>query len=152
MNCPLCQDLELARAGTHPRLVAELKRCFVFLSENQGMPGWCVLVLKRHEVHLADMSLDEQMAIFREVAQVGNGIRAALGPDRINYECLGNQVNHVHWHVIPRYYKEQPLAFAHPDPDLTRPVFGFTQEQLSGSLSPMQLQQITGRLRATMGK
>lgn len=24
------------------------------------------------------------------------------GPLRINYECLGNVVAHVHWHLIPR--------------------------------------------------
>lgn len=34
------------------------------------------------------------------------------GPIRINYECLGNVVAHVHWHLIPRRASD-------PDPGAT---------------------------------
>ena len=34
---------------------------------------------------------------------------------RINYENLGNQLHHIHWHVIPRYADEpEKLRTAHP--------------------------------------
>ena len=32
-------------------------------------------------------------------------------PLKLNYECLGNQEPHVHWHVFPRY-AEDPMRLA----------------------------------------
>lgn len=143
--CPLCQQVELAKAGKHPRVVADMRRTLVVLGENQGLPGWCVLILKRHEDHLADLPLDEQMALFREVAQIGNAVRSVCGAERVNYECLGNQVSHVHWHVIPRYKEGK-------DPDPQNAVWGFDQARLKGDMSDEQAKDMVMRLRATVGK
>ena len=34
-----------------------------------------------------------------------------LKPLKLNYECLGNQEPHVHWHIFPRY-TDDPMRFA----------------------------------------
>ena len=34
---------------------------------------------------------------------LGRAIAAAFRPRKLNYELLGNQVPHLHWHLIPRY-------------------------------------------------
>ena len=145
MSCPLCQQIELAKNGKHPRVVADMRRTLVVLGDNQGLPGWCVLILKRHEEHLADLPIDEQMALFREVAMVGNAVRAVCQASRVNYECLGNQVAHIHWHVIPRYS-------AAVDPDPTSPVWGFDPARLKGSMSEAEAADLVMRLRSTVGK
>ncbi|MDP1662750.1 MAG: HIT family protein [Phycisphaerales bacterium] len=145
MSCPLCQQIELAKSGKHPRVVADMRRTLVVLGDNQGLPGWCVLILKRHEEHLADLSVDEQMALFREVALVGNAVRAVCQAARVNYECLGNQVSHVHWHVIPRYGAEV-------DPDPASPVWGFDPAKLKGNQSPEEAADLLMRLRGSVGK
>lgn len=142
-DCPLCQQLELAKAGRSPLHIADLKRTSVYLSENQGLVGWCVLVLRDHVEHLSDLSLDEQMSLFREVALVAGAIRSKLAPVRINYECLGNVVPHVHWHLIPRYNN---------DPDPKSPVWGFTPEFLRGNQPPESVQHTLIQLRSALGK
>jgi diadenosine tetraphosphate (Ap4A) HIT family hydrolase len=143
MDSPFRFQLELARQGKHPMHIADLKRTVVFLSDNQGFPGWCVLIYKTPVLHLSDLSLDEQMGLFREVALVAAAIRARFSPVRINYECLCNQVHHLHWHVIPRYGS---------DPDPTKPVWGFPEATLRGSATPESIQQSIISLRAALGK
>lgn len=142
-DCPLCKQLQQARAGAHAMHVADLRRVSVFLSENQGFSGWCVLVLREHVEHLSDLSLDEQMAVFREVAVVAGAIRSRFAPVRINYECLGNVVPHVHWHVIPRYGT---------DPDARAPVWGFSPEVLRGKAPAESMNHSIVQLRSALGK
>lgn len=126
-------------------LIAALPRTFVVLGANQGLPGWCVLILREHREHLAELPREEQAAIFDEVARVGGAIRAVFpnsgagaGPPRINYECLGNQVNHIHWHVIPRHAS---------DPDPRNAVWGIPAETLKGTTSDSEKQALIAALR-----
>jgi diadenosine tetraphosphate (Ap4A) HIT family hydrolase len=42
---------------------------------------------------------------------VGKTLERVVKPLKLNYECLGNQEPHVHWHVFPRY-AEDPLRLA----------------------------------------
>jgi diadenosine tetraphosphate (Ap4A) HIT family hydrolase len=147
VSCPLCRQLEDAKAGRAGLHIADLKRTSVFLSENQGsggaLRGWCVLVLRQHVEHLSDLSLDDQMSLFREVALVAAAVRARFSPSRINYECLGNQVGHVHWHIIPRYGR---------DPDPTTAVWGFPADFLKGESNAAQHADTIALLRASLGK
>lgn len=49
---------------------------------------------------------------LRVVFAVEQALRDALGPDKINVASLGNQVPHLHWHVIPRFADDAHF----PDP------------------------------------
>lgn len=122
MNCPLCAAL------TEPgRLtpLATMDQCGVFLNDKQGCPGWCVLVLREHVEHMDDLEPARQARVFGEVARVARALRQHFGPLRINYECLGNQVHHVHWHVIPRHAD---------DPDPRNAIWGWSPQRLAGSM------------------
>lgn len=39
---------------------------------------------------------------MEEVAKTAEAITAVFQPVKINYAVLGNQLPHMHWHVIPR--------------------------------------------------
>lgn len=128
--------------------IAALPRTFVVLGNNQGLPGWCVLILREHREHLAELPREEQAAIFDEVARVAGAIRAVFSnsgvhacPPRINYECLGNQVNHIHWHVIPRHAS---------DPDPRNAVWGIPAETLKGTMSDNDKQMLIAQLRKAL--
>lgn len=147
--CPLCEASRQAAAGAHEALIASLDETHVLLGENQGCRGWCVLVLREHAEHMDAMPAERQARIFAEVARVARAIRkvfpgsgAGGGPPRINYECLGNLVAHVHWHVIPRHAD---------DPMPTQAVWGWNAEQLRGRLGPGQREDLIERLRRAMG-
>jgi diadenosine tetraphosphate (Ap4A) HIT family hydrolase len=145
MTCPLCERL----AGPDAMLIATLAESAVLLGDNQGCRGWCVLVLRRHVEHLDELDEARQARVFAEVARVARAIRAEFpasgaggGPPRINYECLGNQVAHVHWHVIPRHAD---------DPDPRSAVWGRAAADLRGDMSGADRQALATRLRARLG-
>jgi diadenosine tetraphosphate (Ap4A) HIT family hydrolase len=143
--CTLCERLAKPE---DPCRIARFEQCDVILGDNQGCPGWCTLILRRHVEHLDQLSIEEQAAVFAEVAKVARAVRTCFathgeggGPVRINYECLGNVAAHVHWHVVPRHAT---------DPTLRATVWGWTPEALRGSMSEAERVALVSRLRATV--
>lgn len=82
--------------------IADLGLTVASLFEDQFFPGWTVLVLKRHVVELYDLTKDERAQVIEEVASVARVLAAEFQPVKVNYGLLGNQLPHIHWHVIPR--------------------------------------------------
>jgi|SRR5271156_3359947 len=101
--CGICSLIERCRSRTFADFVAELPHSFVILGDAQFYRGYCVVLAKHHvnEVHL--MPADDARALFDETIAVGRAIALATRPLKLNYECLGNQEPHVHWHVFPRF-------------------------------------------------
>jgi diadenosine tetraphosphate (Ap4A) HIT family hydrolase len=50
--------------------------------------------------HLPDGELTQYLADMVRVARAPD---QAFQPRKMNYECLGNTVAHLHWHLVPRY-------------------------------------------------
>ena len=102
-RCGICTLIERCRAGTFSDFVAELPHSFVILGDAQFYRGYCVVLAKDHinEMHL--MAPETARALFDETIAVGRAIALVTRPLKLNYECLGNQEPHVHWHVFPRY-------------------------------------------------
>lgn len=108
--CPACKRLDRLRAGPDPFFLGELRESLVVLHKHQpytgGVGGWCTLWLKDHHEHLVLLPRERQARLAEDVSDVAAAMHDALGPmglRRINYECLGNVVPHVHWHLIPRF-------------------------------------------------
>jgi len=40
--------------------------------------------------------------MIEELSRVAQALEAVFRPVKMNYELLGNQVPHIHWHVVPR--------------------------------------------------
>lgn len=101
-ECPACIRIDRARCGDDAFFLAELRESIVLLHKHQKYEGWCSLWLKDHQEHLGLLAAKRQAGLWQDVAEVAAAIHTAFGPVRINYECLGNVVPHVHWHLIPR--------------------------------------------------
>lgn len=99
-----------------------LRRCVsvVVLHAHQAHRGWCVCQKRDHAEHLHELNNDRQQRLWHDVADVCAPSPRSPGCRRINYENLGNVVNHVHWHVIPRRCR------APTDPDPGRDGVGAT--------------------------
>ena len=98
MACKIC-------AGEWPpkdHKIAELELTIAYLHDNQFFPGWTVLVLKRHATELFDLTREERSQLIEEVTEVSRTLAVVFDAVKINCELLGNQVPHIHWHVIPR--------------------------------------------------
>ncbi|MBM4123749.1 MAG: HIT family protein [Nitrospira sp.] len=94
-----------ACAGTWPpadHRIADCGLAVAYLFEDQFFSGWTVLVLKRHARELFDLTKGERSQVIEEVAEVARALSEVFQPVKINYGSLGNQLPHMHWHVIPR--------------------------------------------------
>lgn len=140
-HCPLCLAAQRCADREHPALIATLDQSHAVLAETQGAPGWCVLILRDHHEHLDDLPLDRQLRLWADAARLARAQRAVLGPVRINYECLGNQVPHIHWHLIPRHAD---------DPQPRDPVWLWPKPQQAGSMPPDRRAELIHKLRAAL--
>jgi diadenosine tetraphosphate (Ap4A) HIT family hydrolase len=101
-NCPLCQKVANLNQLPENELVWEFPNSVAMLGPWQFFQGYCVLVAKRHVTELFEQTQAERHAILDEVATLAQAIHQVVRPRKINYEFLGNQVPHLHWHLFPR--------------------------------------------------
>lgn len=147
MTCAACTRVASIRRpdGEWAKFfIAEFDETAVYLHDHQRYEGWCVLFLKEHAEHLADLPIERQARVFGEVARVANAIRGAFGPRRLNYECLGNQLAHVHWHVIPRY--APPM-----DADPTETVWVRPASERNAGVTPERAAALISKIRDALG-
>ena len=145
-SCPACSRLSRGRADNYasdPFFIAELRETVAVLHNHQGLRGWTVLLLKDHVEHLSALPFARQASIFEDVARMTAAVRSVCTPRRINYECLGNVMPHVHWHIVPRY--EAPV-----DPDPLKPVWIFGQTFLECGADPTTVKRLATQLRTEL--
>jgi len=104
-DCPLCRD------AAAPALWRD-ERCRVVSAGDAGYPGFLRVIWQAHVREMTDLEPAGQQHLLRVVLAVERVLRAGLAPDKINLATLGNQVPHLHWHVIPRFADDAHF----PDP------------------------------------
>ncbi len=67
------------------------------------LPGFVRLISQSHVAEISDLPAATQMQMFGLLVAIESAMRAMLTPDKINVASLGNQVPHLHWHIIPRW-------------------------------------------------
>jgi diadenosine tetraphosphate (Ap4A) HIT family hydrolase len=102
-SCGICAMIERLRAGAFPDAIAELPRSWLILGDAQFYRGYCLLLAKRHVTELHLMPRGEAHELLDELLAAGKTLANVVNPLKLNYECLGNQEPHVHWHIFPRY-------------------------------------------------
>ncbi|OLL33378.1 HIT family protein [Burkholderia sp. SRS-W-2-2016] len=75
----------------------------VVLADEADYPGFCRVIWNAHVAEFSDLSGSERDRVMHAVYAVERALRRVMQPVKINLASLGNQVPHVHWHVIPRY-------------------------------------------------
>ena len=91
--------------GEWPPAAAFIAACGpakAYLHDDQFFPGWTVLILDRHATELFELEPDERRALMEAVSDLARALAAVYDAVKMNYELLGNQLPHIHWHVIPR--------------------------------------------------
>lgn len=135
MNHPSCKVC----AGVWPRqdhFIADCGLTRAYLHDDQFFPGWTLLVLQYHATELFDLSRNERSNLIEEVSAVAGVLAKEWRAVKINYELLGNQLPHIHWHLIPRLPQDAaPLE----------PVWRIAHEPVR--LTPDELTLVVERLR-----
>jgi diadenosine tetraphosphate (Ap4A) HIT family hydrolase len=92
------------------------------LADEPDWPGLVRIIWNEHVAELSDLSESEAQALMVAVRQVERVLRDTLAPDKVNVASLGNQVPHLHVHIVPRWRDD--LTF--PGSIWTRPETGLS--------------------------
>jgi diadenosine tetraphosphate (Ap4A) HIT family hydrolase len=104
--CGICDAIDQIKGGRFTDFIAELESCYVILGDQQFYRGYCIMFAKFHTTELYLMPADSARLLFDEMRLTAEAIAAVAKPWKMNYECLGNSVPHVHWHLFPRFASE----------------------------------------------
>jgi diadenosine tetraphosphate (Ap4A) HIT family hydrolase len=104
-TCPLC-------ASRNAPALWQDSRLRVITAGDPDYPGFLRVIWHEHVREMTDLPPAGREHCLRVVFAVEQALRDTLRPDKINLASLGNQVPHVHWHVIPRFADDAHF----PDP------------------------------------
>ena len=96
MDCELCEH-------DGGKLLWRGTLCRVVRAASDDYPGFCRVVLNRHVREMTDLPAAERSQLMDAVFACESALRDLYRPDKINLASLGNQVPHLHWHVIARH-------------------------------------------------
>ncbi len=113
-DCPFCRKLASSEDLAGADVVWQFPHSVVLLGPWQFYHGYCLLVSRRHATELSQLGDAERQAFLTELCTLARAIEEAFQPLKLNYELLGNQVPHLHWHLFPRYQN---------DPECLKPVW-----------------------------
>jgi diadenosine tetraphosphate (Ap4A) HIT family hydrolase len=115
--------------------------CRVVRADVEGYPGFLRVVLARHVAEMTDLEPTERVRVMHVVFAVERMLRELYRPDKMNLASFGNQVPHLHWHVIPRY---------RDDPHFPEPTWGAVQRQ-GATRTAVADTSLAGRLTELLG-
>lgn len=95
-DCPLC-------SSDGGRVVFRTDKFRIIHAEELGFPAFYRLIWNAHVREFTDLAEDDQSLCWQALAIVERCLRQHVSPDKINLASLGNQVPHLHWHVIGRF-------------------------------------------------
>lgn len=96
-------------------VLGDFPLCRLLLSRDANYP-WLILVPRRPGItEIFELSAADQAQLALEMAQLAEGLKGMLQPDKMNVAALGNVVAQLHVHVIARYTS---------DPAWPAPVWG----------------------------
>jgi len=75
----------------------------VVLVNSAEYPGLVRVIVNAHVREMTDLAPAQRRHLLDTVFAVEAAQRKVLAPHKINLASLGNQVPHLHWHVIPRF-------------------------------------------------
>ncbi len=104
MPCLICSILE---SKIPAQKVYEDERCLAFLDIRPAAPGHTILIPKTHVSRIEDLSPEDAQALFMALHKILGPIREAMGADATtvgvnNGPGSGQEVPHVHIHILPR--------------------------------------------------
>jgi diadenosine tetraphosphate (Ap4A) HIT family hydrolase len=107
-DCPMCERIASGVTETpFGYLIATFELGQLWFQRNQAARGYCLLISRQHVTEPYRLSPDDQVRWFQEYMRAAQAIDAVYHPDKLNYEILGNQIPHLHAHLLPRYYGDR---------------------------------------------
>lgn len=95
-ECPLCRRID-------ELLLWQSPQCRVIAAPQPAYSAFCRVIWNDHVAEMSDLTPAQRTQLMAVVWAMEEALRELLQPAKINVASLGNQVPHLHWHVIPRF-------------------------------------------------
>ncbi len=132
-GCPSCPRVGVAEHDWGVRIF-EGEFADVYMNYRGPSRGYCVSVWKQgHVANLTELSEEQVSGYWLETVRAPRAIEGVYKPAKLNFLALGNEVTHLHTHVVPRYLDD-------PEPGGILPLRRMT-------FAPKELHDEAARLR-----
>lgn len=105
LTCPLCRT-------EGENVLWQDERCRIIRVHDADYAGFCRVVWSGHVAEMTDLDAPDRDWLMRRVYATEGALRECFSPTKINLASLGNQVPHLHWHLIARFADDAHF----PDP------------------------------------
>lgn len=116
--------------------IASLSDSTIGLYSDVRFPGRSIVMLHEHYDHLDEVPPDTMLGFMSNVKDCIVAIKRSTGVDRVNMAILGNEIGHIHAHLIPRMPMAEPRPNRAPWEDTRSkgPLPAREEAQLKGSI------------------
>lgn len=114
-NCIFCKII----SGDIPSTkIFEDDNTLAFLDIKPVNPGHTLVVPKNHSTNIFDIPEKDYLAVMRTVRTITPAIRTGVGAEGVNItssneKAAGQEVFHLHVHIIPRFEKDMLKHWPH---------------------------------------
>lgn len=100
-ECLYCQNNETLKSLMIEVAKLSVSRMFIF--KEQTYKGRCLVSYNGHVDDLNLLTDEERNAFMSDVAKVTRAMQKIFNPDKINYGAYADTLEHLHFHLIPKY-------------------------------------------------
>ena len=100
-ECLYCQNNDTLHSLMIEVTKLSVSRMFIF--KEQTYHGRCLVAYDKHVDDLNLLSDEERNAFMSDVAKVTRAMQKVFNPDKINYGAYSDTLEHLHFHLIPKY-------------------------------------------------
>src|SRR5690554_1451008 len=106
-----CIFCKIVRGEIPSKKIYEDENVYAFLDINPKSKGHTLVIPKKHSANIFEIEEDDLENIIKVVQQLAVHIKEKLDPEGMqirqnNGEIAGQSVNHLHFHIIPKYTNE----------------------------------------------
>lgn len=115
-GCPMCTQGRLDEDEFGIRVYRSDTSDGYLQKADVGQRGYCVVIWRgRHVADVTQLSDSEVGGYWDDVIRVARAVELHYTPAKLNLMTLGNELPHLHTHVVPRYLDDsepgQPPRF-----------------------------------------
>lgn len=100
-DCLYCQNNETLHSLMIEVAKLSVSRLFVF--KEQTYHGRCLVAYDGHVDDINLLSDEERNAFMADVVRATRAMQRAFHPDKINYGAYSDTLEHLHFHLVPKY-------------------------------------------------
>lgn len=108
--CEVCKRIALIEEKQNRTFVMELETGYVVFGDFQCFKGYTLFLCKQHINEVFELDKAFRQKHLEEMTVVAKAVSIVFDADKMNYEALGNNISHLHWHLFPRTKGDSPIS------------------------------------------